>query len=859
MREGTRSGAMIPARKRLLARFEAIEPRLIRLCAPPGYGKAELAAVWARRFDRRAVCDCSDVEGIADFVGRVMSALARESATGAETLAQRRLFLHATEADVSAWRRALLECWKARQERALLILENADALAARPDVLELAGDMLAARPPDRVVLVSSRNPLPLDVARYVAPHQILTLSSCELQLGESEAAAVFDGVDLSASTVDRILQVAEGWPMILLLLARIAHYESKLDALLDRLATIETGLHECLVADVLSALTPEMMSAMLAVAAIPCATIEDISVATGIAHVAPIVEGLLRLPGFVSYESGTYHVHPLLGSELRVGREEEFAKCILRAARGNETLGDFLRAAELYGAAGDRASAAAALDRLPAAALRQPSLRAVDALTQIPVGGIAERPNLWIATLPYRVPAVDAERLHRESVALHETALCDKAPARRRLGSRRAALAAALNRLTEAGAVLDGLRFAGADDLPEERSFVAMTAAMVAAKQGRFFDADDLVVESDSVRGERHMRFEEERAQIAMCRTLMHGDWDELLKFCEERLAAALRTGPTERIVRNARAVAQAAWYANDDDRVAAARQILENSGLTLPESIEAEAIADLQIALTTGDVERAAALLDRAIDRTDAGENDFLRIFVRVCAALLAPAQRRRLLEARSIAQRIESPPLQTSIELLIDSPEPSDYGIFKRLAERAARSPLRVRRDRLYVDIMHGEVRRGSEELHVSNRGLELLAALALFESGSTNEELAAALWPRLDRKDGVNALKMCVSRTRAQIGDRESIQNARNGYVLGEQVGSDVRESERLLHSVRAAGTLGESLRRQVSQMLDTWTDRPPSHALDWRWFEPFAASLLQRRRELAHALERDVVRR
>jgi hypothetical protein len=66
-------------------------------------------------------------------------------------------------------------------------------------------------------------------------------------------------------------------------------------------------------------------------------------------------------------------------------------------------------------------------------------------------------------------------------------------------------------------------------------------------------------------------------------------------------------------------------------------------------------------------------------------------------------------------------------------------------------------------------------------------------------------------------VNALKMCVSRTRAQIGDRDSIQNARNGYALGEHVGSDVRELETLLHSVRGAGTLGESLRQQAHQLL------------------------------------------
>ncbi len=159
----------------------------------------------------------------------------------------------------------------------------------------------------------------------------------------------------------------------------------------------------------------------------------------------------------------------------------------------------------------------------------------------------------------------------------------------------------------------------------------------------------------------------------------------------------------------------------------------------------------------------------------------------------------------------------------------------------------------------MVRGHVRRGSEILHVSDRGLELLAALALFESGTVNEELAAALWPALDRKGAVNALKMCVSRTRAQLGDRESIQNARNGYALGEHVGSDVREIENVLHSVRGAGMLGESQRQRVERLLGSWSDRTPAHVAGWSWFAPYAAYLAEVRRELSQALAQDAMRR
>ena len=340
---------------------------------------------------------------------------------------------------------------------------------------------------------------------------------------------------------------------------------------------------------------------------------------------------------------------------------------------------------------------------------------------------------------------------------------------------------------------------------------------------------------------------------------MTHGNWDDLLKLGEERLASALRTGPSERIAEQARTVALAAWFHDDDDRVAAARQLIAGSGARDADAREFAAFSDLQEALTSYDADRAVALMDRAIERIDGSENDFLRVVIRVCAALLAPPQRRRLLEARTIAASIESPPLQTSIELLVDSPELEDFGIFKGLAARVARSPLRARHDRLFVNVIRGHVRRGSEVLHVSDRGLELLAALALFESGTVNEELAAALWPALDRKGAVNALKMCVSRTRAQLGDRESIQNARNGYALGEHVGSDVREIENVLHSVRGAGVLGESQRQRVERLLASWSDRTPAHVAGWSWFAPYAAYLADVRRELSQALAQDAMRR
>jgi hypothetical protein len=830
--------------------------------------------LFARRFERHAICDCTGLSTTVEFVGRAMSALAEETRGGADSVALERMRLHATEADAATWTRALLEAWKVRQERSLLILENADAIAGHDGILALLGDMLAAQPIERALLISSRVELPLEVSRYLAPHQVLTLARSELALDTEEALGMFEGTDLAAEIVERIVRLADGWPSALMLLARVAHYEANVEGLLDRLDAVTfADLHHHLLNDVLAALTPEMMSTMIAAAAIPRASLEDISAATGIRHASGILDGLLRLPGFISSEAGTYQMHPLLLEVLRTLHEPDFANYLLRAAHETERAGDFLRAAELYDSYGESTAAADALERLPAAVLEQPSVRLIDALAKIPMSTLRSHPNLWIAILRFRRRNVDGEQLYAEVLGLLQTLSPEGSPPLyRRLSVRRAMLAQELGRLSEARATL-GAAFAGGapDETPEERRLVLMASAVVAAKQGRFAEADRFVETADAVHGARHVRFDVERGQIAMEKARFHGDWQDWLKIGEEALVAAQRTGPTAYIVEAARAVALAAWYCDDDQRWASAQQLLRDCGdadafalaslsdaaLTGAEQGASQRVMPLacwHAALASGDADHAKALFDRAIAGIDALESDFLRIAIRVCAALLLPAERRRLLEARTAAQRIESPPLQASVELLIDSPEPTDYGIFKNLAARVGRSPLKVRRDVLFIDVARAQVRRGSNVLHVSDRGFELLVALALLPAGTSKESLASSIWPTLDAKSALNALKMCVSRTRAQVADKEAILSTRNGYTLSERAVIDVREYERLVRSLRGAATLGESIRRQALDAVAILGAHRRAYAADWPWFAPHAEHL----DELHHELRRLVTR-
>jgi len=802
-----------------------------------------------------------------------MSALADEAPAG-DAIALVRLRLHATEADAGAWSRALLEAWKGRPERSLFILENADAVSDNPDVLALLGDMLACRPPERAILVSSREHLPLRVGHYLAPHQVLTLMRDELRFDSDETAAMFEGIDLPRHLADRIVRLADGWPIALALLARFVHYEAHIEALLDRLEDVPyERRYENLGNEVLAALTPAMMSVLIAAAAIPHASLEDLSTATGIRNAMPIVEGLLRLPEFIASEAGAYHTHPLLVASLRARHESDFAAYLLRAARENDRHGNLLRAAELYHVCGDDEAAAAALDRLPAAMLERPSPRVIAALTEIAMPTLCAHPNLWIATLDYRRQNVAASRLYAEATRLLQSVDVAALPSlHRRLRVRLAMFAQELDKLAEARTLMEAGEPSGSyEEAPEEQRLALMTSALVAAKQGRFSEADRFVEGSEAVQGVRYVRFDAERALIAAERARFRGDWEGLLKMGDEALHAAQRSGVTARIAAAARAVAQAAWYCNDDARATAAHQILEDCGdgevrafarlveaALAGEPLDGPArmlpIARWHAALATSDLERAKALFDRAIDESDALESGFLRVMIRVCAALLLPTQRRRLVECRMIAQQIESPPLQASLELLIESAQPAGYGSFKHMAARVTRSPLKVRQDVLCVDLIRGDVRRGTELLHVSDRGLELLAALALFQAGTPKEELAAAIWPGIDGEAQLNALKMCVSRTRAQVGDKEAILSTKRGYTLSDRVAIDVRELERLLRSARSADGFGETTRRRLEEAVSE-LEAPPAYTADWTWFAPYAARLIALHKEMQVLLARD----
>ena len=190
--------------------------------------------------------------------------------------------------------------------------------------------------------------------------------------------------------------------------------------------------------------------------------------------------------------------------------------------------------------------------------------------------------------------------------------------------------------------------------------------------------------------------------------------------------------------------------------------------------------VARWHAALATSDAGYAARTLRRAIDEIDAAENDFARLAVRVvlgvAAAGTTAASARGAGDRASRSSRRRCK-LRSSCSSTPPNRTTTESSSILRRGSRVRR--LKVRRHVLAVDVMRGEVRRGSEAVHVSDRGLELLVALALAPAGARREDLAARSGPGSTARRR-STRSRCASRERARSWGKKRRSAARKAVT-------------------------------------------------------------------------------
>jgi DNA-binding SARP family transcriptional activator len=159
--------------------------------------------------------------------------------------------------------------------------------------------------------------------------------------------------------------------------------------------------------------------------------------------------------------------------------------------------------------------------------------------------------------------------------------------------------------------------------------------------------------------------------------------------------------------------------------------------------------------------------------------------------------------------------------------------------------------------VSLADATIRRDGTELTISEGGWALIAALAVDERAVSRDTLCDRLWPDMPLETARNALKMCVRRTRQQLGDPDAILSVKSAYVLGGGVEVDVRGLPALRSAVQRGTDATTEL--AVARSFFERLKHGRAHAFSrWEWFTNTERMLQAATRELGEFLARAALR-
>jgi len=872
-------------RDELLERLERLQPRIVALIAPAGFGKSTLARQLVESSAAFAVCECAHVEDDLDFARRIVPALADEDPSRGAELSQRELMLG--DGAMSPHERVALalKAWQAPAKPSTFVLEDAEHIAASPSAREFLTRLLAGCPDSRRIVICSRESLRVHLSRFAPPHRILTLRGDNLAFTREELERIFDPVVLDTATIDRIHEISQGWPVPVLFLARLAA-EGRHEIVLDRLNDVAfEELYEYLADQVLDALPPFLTAALFAAAAIPNADANDLVLATRDDNAVDLLAEFERSSPFVRRTGeGTFVVHPLVRAMLLEGASARRDELLARVARAYGERGDHLRAAELQLVRSAPEDAAQALELVPVGEDRAPSMRYSRMVASLDRATVRRYPTLWSCSALLQTFSTDSAQLLEETGTLWASL-----PPETPLHKRYYVLATRVLQLTYLGMFDEALalleRVAPRASIPDppatrEHGYALYLRATVIARLGRIDEAERdldvgwpliepmdvmasaaLMIRGAEIARPRGHRAEE-RELLAL--SLEYARRSQLSNFVAFRLAEA----------------AFGAWLAGEDDAFASfgaeLEAIVEHHGIrgfqyfadcvrgrhaSEPRDVDLVRwilCGHLVSACGSQDDVSARAHANAARELTRRYPTPFLRTLAAVVCAELAATEDDRAAahaEARDASRASGSAALPEDVERFAAGA--ADAGMLAPLVAR-----LRARRAgakaRLQIAILEGTVRRSGREIKLPERELELLFALARRRQVVTREQLAEMLWPDRDDDEATwNALKVHLYRLRQHLGDDTVIVRTRDGLQLSDEVDVDLWEIERAVATRRSRGIANDADRASLAALHDRLRaiDRAPHRG--WEWFEPTERTARELRCEVARTLARDAL--
>ncbi|MDE2483474.1 MAG: winged helix-turn-helix domain-containing protein [bacterium] len=749
-----RGDTAIVYRTGLHARIANLQPSLLRLTAPAGYGKSAMLEQLAR-------------DGPSIFIP------------------------HLNNLDPCAIP-DILTRWSAMPRGARLIIDNADALATdRERLMRACERLLVERPEGSCLAFAGREPAYF-YERAVAPHDVLVLGANDLRFAHAEIAEIFAATDLPWQALHRIEQIAHGWPALVLFMRRL-HDEGRLEGFLaDPLESAAIDeLFGYLRHELLAPLAPELRAALLLISAAPDLHVGDLP-ATAEQLPQPRAFAELEARGIVTRVEEAIEVPWIVRHILR-RRASRPSELLSRLAETVLGFGDHVRAAELYLETGKEREAARCLAEAMEGSHAPDARRLHAAIARLSLPMLCRHRELWWTAIEN---VIHGEALDPSIPATTAAALAEHAHA---VGGRDGAtmlvtsglLALHDGRVAHARRIFTTIFGSTESDEARFRAFVAAALSLVEAFAANAADSERWWSRACELAADAPTRFSAKRflarIRIVCDRSELAASWAEIRTLFDTVLAHAGGTVS----VRCAQSLFNAGFLLDDREASEYALRELQALRTTTPDRVEpllalyGEGVLPRCTRLRVHLVHHAIAI-DVLQRKGDIAAARALRDQAQCLLARTEDSQVRALIDRA--ARRLEAP----------------------RGREATPSSTPRTRS----LELATGRCVDGSDSVVLPDRSVQLLALLALRARPVSRDELSDALWDDLDAKAQQNALKTCVHRTRALIdGGRGVLLSVRDGYAVSNLT-LDVVEAERRT----LASTMEDSELLALAELLE-----------------------------------------
>ena len=308
----------IVARPDLVARLDEPGYRVAVVSAPAGFGKTALLAEWAGAHRDETAwlsCDAGDAEPTRFWRGLLLAVSTKWPGVGDDAA----IVLERLGSDDQDLAVSVANDLGELGRPVVVVID--DLHLARPAPGALAG-LVDALPPNVRLVIGSRHDPPFPLARLRVGGRLLELHGDQLRFGVAETAMLLaaNGVDTTATELERLHDLIEGWPAGVQLAALSLQRVGDRSGFLDAFATTDRAVTDFLVNEVLDQQPDDRVEFLYDTSVLDGFDVELCEQVTGRHDAAAVLSGLVADNLFVVPldDSGlSYRYHHLFGAFLR--------------------------------------------------------------------------------------------------------------------------------------------------------------------------------------------------------------------------------------------------------------------------------------------------------------------------------------------------------------------------------------------------------------------------------------------------------------------------------------------------------------------------------------------------------------